>query len=329
MPEAEPLPVVRVGDIKMAEDGERWLVRSLWTNEAVGCLAGHPKLGKTWLGLEVAVAVASGTPCLGRFEVDLPGRALVYLAEDALPDVRTRVESLSRRRGIDVGELDLHVITAPRLRLDVDKDQVRLAAALEALKPRLLLLDPLVRMHQADENRASEISSMLGFLRELQRSHHVAIMLVHHCTKDRRAEPGASLRGSGDIWAFGDSYLYLSRKHEHLVLTVEHRAAPAPDPIMLDLVADDEGAHLDAVDPETTPPSGLAEDVLEILRSAEAPVSGPVMRARLRVNNNRLYETLGQLQAAGAIQRSSHGWSVPAVPPPTPAPERYSTTAGQ
>jgi putative addiction module CopG family antidote len=35
--------------------------------------------------------VASGTPSLGRFEVEQAGKTLVYLAEDSLPAVRNRI----------------------------------------------------------------------------------------------------------------------------------------------------------------------------------------------------------------------------------------------
>jgi hypothetical protein len=51
----------------------------------------------------------------------------------------------------------------------------------------------------------------------------------------RRGGP-AILRGSGDIHAFGDSNLCLHRVREHLVLSSEHRAAPASLPIQLALV---------------------------------------------------------------------------------------------
>ena len=38
---------------------------------------------------------------------------LVYLAEDALPIVRERVEGMARHRGLELAGVDIHVITAP------------------------------------------------------------------------------------------------------------------------------------------------------------------------------------------------------------------------
>jgi hypothetical protein len=72
----EVLPVVRAHQLESVPPEQRWLVDTLWPAEGVGVIGAHPKLGKTWLGLELAVSIASGKPCLGRFEVKRRGRIL-------------------------------------------------------------------------------------------------------------------------------------------------------------------------------------------------------------------------------------------------------------
>ena len=59
------LPVVQVSHIPLEPQPRRWLVQGLWSASAVGFLGGPPKCCKSYLGLELAVAVASGTRCLG------------------------------------------------------------------------------------------------------------------------------------------------------------------------------------------------------------------------------------------------------------------------
>ena len=87
----QPLPVVRVGEIPSEENAQRWLVEQLWGDSSVGVIGGAPKCSKTWLGLDLALSVATGTACLGKYAVPEPGPVLVYLAEDALADrARTR-----------------------------------------------------------------------------------------------------------------------------------------------------------------------------------------------------------------------------------------------
>ena len=310
-----PLPTVPVHAINPQPDAPQWLVRDLWTSAAVGVIGGQPKVGKSWLGLDLAVSVASGTPALGRFPVEATGPALVYLAEDALPRVRDRdrVAHLCRHRGLDLARLDLQVVTADRLRLDAERDQLALDHTVQRLRPALLLLDPLVRLHSLDENSTSDIASLLGFLRALNRRYQLALVLVHHLAKRSRRNLGQSLRGSSDLHAWTDSACYLVRRpDDRLQLTVEHRAAPAPDPLLLRLAGGADQPLSLLVDSAAAPPPPLAEAVRAALASAGQPLSRTVLRQRLRVNNARLGLALQTLQQRGLAVRSPAGWHLPA-----------------
>jgi hypothetical protein len=313
------LPVVHAADVADAEPGLRWLVASLWARAGVGILGGAPKCCKSWLALEMAIAVASGTPCLGIFDVGDPGPALLYMAEDAAPVVKTRLLGICRHRGLELARLPIHLITAPALRLDRTRDQVRLRDAVATYAPRLLVLDPFVRLHRIDENDAGQVSALLGYLRELQRALDVAVVVVHHARKNGSAgHPGQSLRGSGDFFAWSDSLLYLRRHRGQLVLTVEHRGAPAPDPITLVLVGDDD-VHLgvssadgdEAVDADTLGTVDLDQAILQTLARAPEPVTRAELRARLRVRNERLGEALARLAEAGSLRRVGDRFAVP------------------
>lgn len=307
----ERLPVSKAHELEVQPPEQRWLIDSLWTRQAVGLLGGPPKSCKSWLGLDMAVSVASGTPCLGRFAVSQPGSALVYLAEDHLSAVRSRLESLCRHRGLALSLLDLFVITASVLRLDLERDQSRLDATLSDLRPRLLLLDPLVRLHQLDENSAADVARLLGFLRHLQRRHRTAILLVHHAGKKQRLLAGQNLRGSSDLHAFGDSNLYLARRRQGLVLSTEHRSAPAPESLLVELVSGSHASnpHLEIRSPVSGSPSQpLTERAWRVLQNSEKPLTRTALRALLRVNNQRLGAALDRLQHQGRILRTPRGW---------------------
>jgi hypothetical protein len=314
---AEPLPTLPVHALGPPPASTPWLVRELWGAAAVGVIGGPPKSCKSWLGLDLAVSVASATPCLGHFEVEMHGPALVYLAEDAPHDVKRRIAQLCAHRGLVLADLDLHVITAPSLRLDRTRDQRALDATLAALQPKLLLLDPLIRLHGLDENSAAEISTLLGFLRELNRRHELALLLVHHLAKRAHRDPGQALRGSGDIHAWYDSACYLVRHEPHLRLTVQHRAAPAPQPMLLSLAGGNgEPLHLQLDGHPTPPPPSLTVAVRELLRLAGVPLSRAELRKQLRVNNARLGHTLAQLEQHGLVTRTHSGWTLPPGPDP-------------
>jgi RecA-family ATPase len=130
----------------------------------------------------------------------------------------------------------VHVITAATVRLDQAADRTRLEHNIAQLKPRLLVLDPFVRLHRIDENASGEVAPLLAYLRTLQRQHHLAVLVVHHARKSAgRVRAGQALRGSSEFHAWGDSNLYLRRSGGELTLTVEHRAAPSPPTIVLEL----------------------------------------------------------------------------------------------
>ena len=307
----EPLPVVRVGEIRSEDNAPRWLVEQLWGASSVGVIGGAPKCSKTWLGLDLALSVATGTACLGKYAVPQPGPVLVYLAEDALPVVRERVAGMARHRGLDLAGVDLHVITAATLRLDREPHRARLLETARRLRPRLLLLDPLVRLHGIDENHAGEVAGLLAYFRSLQRQLDLSVVLVHHTRKNAAGgvAAGQGLRGSSDIHAFGDSNLYLRRTKERLVLSSEHRAAPASPPVSLELVATDaQTTHLEVVaELAGEQRRSLQEQVLALL------VPGAVQtRAKLRealgVKNERLGEALESLERAGRLRRTPAGW---------------------
>jgi len=307
----QPLPVVRVGEIPSEDNAGRWLIEQLWGASSVGVIGGAPKCSKTWLGLDLALSVATGTACLGKYAVPEPGPVLVYLAEDALPVVRERVEGMARHRGLDLDGVEIHVITAPTLRLDRDPHRTRLFETAKRLRPRLLLLDPLVRLHGIDENNAGEVAGLLAYFRSLQRRLDLSVVLVHHTRKNAAggAAAGQGLRGSSDIHAFGDSNLYLRRTRERLMLSSEHRAAAASPPVYLELVATNaEATHLEVIaEIHDENRRSLQEQVLTLLAQG-AVLTRTKLRDALSVKNERLGEALESLERAGRIRRTPTGW---------------------
>ncbi len=306
-----PLPVVRVGDIPSQDHPQRWLVEQLWGASSVGVIGGAPKCSKTWLGLDLALSVATGTACLGHYAVPEPGPVLVYLAEDALPVVRERVAGMARHRGLDLERVEIHVITAPTLRLDRELHRGQLLETAQRLRPRLLLLDPLVRLHGIDENNAGEVAGLLAYIRALQRQLDLSVILVHHTRKNAvgGVAAGQALRGSSDLHAFGDSNLYLRRTKERLLLSSEHRAAPASPPVYVQLVATHaETTHLEVVaEFDGQRPRELQEQVLELLAPGQV-LTRAKLRDSLSVKNERLGEALESLEQAGQIRRTPAGW---------------------
>ena len=304
-------PTRAPADLEDRPHEQQWLVDGLWARQAVGIVGGEPKCGKSFLALELAVAVAAGVPCLRRFATAQPGPVLMFAAEDAGHIVRNRLQGIAGAAGTPFDKLDIAVIDVPALRLDHRADRQRLHETVQRLKPRLVVLDPLVRLHGVDENTVAEIAPILGFLRDLQRRFETAVVLVHHARKSAATRPGQALRGSSELHAWGDSNLYLRRRDGQIVMTVEHRAAPGLNDVEIELADDGEGPALRLRRPlpgEAAPqPHTPERRIVQALAEAEKPLSQRQIRERAATRPATVAEALHKLIGEGRVERVPEG----------------------
>jgi hypothetical protein len=207
--------------------------------------------------------------------------------------------------------LDIHVILAPVVRLDVELDRTRLEDTVRALRPVLLVLDPFVRLHRVDENASAEVAPLLDYLRGLQRRYKVSVVLVHHARKGgSHLRAGQALRGSSELHAWGDSNLYLRRNaDDQLSLAIEHRAAASVDGISLALHAEGDALALRVVDtaaPEANTPAPVSprERVERILTDATAPLTQREVRDLAKIRAATVSDALAALVTDGQAIRT-------------------------
>jgi len=308
--EHDPFPVRHVTRVEERLN-HAWLVEPLCTLRAAIVIGGTPKTCKTWLGCELALAVATGAPALGRFAVPHPGTVLFYGAEDSQPTLRARFEGIARARGLSLEGIPLYLLDVTALRIDRADHLARLRATIAEQRPVLVVLDPFVRLTRVDENSAAEVSAVLGDLRAIQRELETTILLAHHARKSPSGHKGYQLRGSSDFAAWHDSALYLSGCPDDLDLHVEHRSAPAPDPLHMRLIKSAD-PHLAIVNgeavPERAPEDALEAAILERLTAAHRPLSSSELRDLLRARKQSVTDALARLARAGRVRRCDDGW---------------------
>jgi len=309
------LPVRPAHQLDLVAPEQRWLIEGLWGAEAVGIVGGEPKTCKSFLALDMAVSVASATACLRRFPVARTGRVLLFAAEDSLAVVRQRLDGICATCGLNLAKLDLQVITAPTVRLDLELDRTRLEDTVRTLRPALLVLDPFVRLHRIDENVSADVAPLLDYLRGLQRRYQTAVVLVHHSRKGgAHMRAGQALRGSSELHAWGDSNLYLRRSGEgdRLALTIEHRAAASSTGLAIELRTVGDGLALHVDDdtkpaPVASPPTAL-DRVETILVEAASPISLKAVRAAAKMRAATVSDALAALVTQGRVRRTDTGY---------------------
>jgi len=194
------------------------------------------------------------------------------------------------------------------------------------VRPRLLVLDPLIRVHDSDENSSQEMSTILDGLRAVARASSAAILLVHHMRKaSSGAAVGQSLRGSSDLWAFGDSNLYVRRigTDPLLELRLEHRCAVCPPPLRLRLHVENNqngptACFLLESKPNTDP---LAQRTLALLADRVTPTSTAELRQALGVRKQLLLDLLRDLARDARVRHvGREGWvALPQESVPVPS----------
>lgn len=156
----------------------RWAVPGL-VAEGLNLLVGAPKLGKSWLCLGLAVAVASGGMALGKVRVEA-GSVLYAALEDTPRRLQGRLRSVLQGSPAPTG---LHITTGlPKMPDATGYLDGWLTAHPDA---RLVIVDVLRKIRPPDlgRNAYGEDYDVMSTLKALADRHGVAVIAVHHTRK--------------------------------------------------------------------------------------------------------------------------------------------------
>lgn len=193
--------LVPVRDLLAAPCPVRWLVRGLLEADTLGLLFGDPAAGKSFVALDLAASVATGTPFHGR---PVAAGPVVYLAGEGHGGIARRLLAWSIQRRVPLASAPLCVSTAA-LRLPDDAGTL-LAAVDEAVAvlgaaPVLVVVDTVARHLGGDENDAREAGAFVAAL-DVLRAHcaGATVLAVHHSGHgDKSRSRGSSaFRGAVD-----------------------------------------------------------------------------------------------------------------------------------
>lgn len=160
----------------------------------VGSIVAQGGAGKSWLALEIAIAVAGG-PDLPEIGVPAFGPVVYLPAEDPRVAVIHRLHAVAPHLDDEQRRRVAERLTIyPLMGRSVDMMQPEWAAALERVADgsRLVVLDTLRRFHIEDENASGPMAQLLGVMEGICERTGASILFLHHTAK------GAALNGGGD-----------------------------------------------------------------------------------------------------------------------------------
>jgi hypothetical protein len=201
-------------------------------------VGGEPKVGKSLLVANLALALAAGIDRLG---FSIPTRRRVLICQFELP-VPQFVSRLASMRGALGAAADQHLLVDTRASghlLSTAQGLNHFVSAARAAAAEVLVLDPLYSTHDQDENDTRAMAALCQSLLRLRDTARAALVVVHHVRKSiGRHEIGTAFRGSSALHAVGDSYLLLTRPAPQLAtieLRFQFRYAAAQPPRLLQL----------------------------------------------------------------------------------------------
>jgi hypothetical protein len=202
-PEADPFRPYSLEDLFALELPELdYVVDGLLPTDAAGLLSGREKSGKGLMALDLCASVALAEPFLDRAVKE--GPAIYCAAEENIRDVRLRVEArIGSRRDAPLYVLPLDGSTPDRLQLEDPVGMQRLWGMVQAIQPRLVVLDTLRELHTSQEDRSDEMGSLLRPLRQLAHQAGVTVLVNHHQNRGGTFRGSTAIRAAFDLeWAF-------------------------------------------------------------------------------------------------------------------------------
>jgi hypothetical protein len=252
--------------------------------------AGSPKVGKTTFQLQMAVAVAA--PGVSTF-LGAPvctGPVLLVIEEGSLDGLAWRLRKQSEAVGVD--DLPIELAHRQRLRLD-DRGAVRwLRDHVRSLRPALVVMDPLNRLHGQDENKPSAMTPIMDALADVSSEASCAVVAIHHLSKpgmDRSGSVWDRFRGASSIRSATDGNLALDAVRGGIRLRGEFRDA---EPLDVWMTFDRERLLFAVAEAPEAPSKVSSADLLTLATERGQITARDVMR-RFGVSKHTALSALG------------------------------------
>lgn len=281
----------------------RWVVPG-YVSEGFVVLGGRQKLGKTWLAIDWAAAVATGGVAMGSVNVE-PGNVLYVDLENGPRRIQRRIRALfpSDRHRPDLDRLEW-VTDAPALddgfidALDEWRRSVE--------NPRLVVIDVLQRIKPAGTATRNSYENDYVAWAPLQRwatDHGIAVVGLHHTRKGGADDPLEALSGSNGLSACADTTILLDRDSNGITLYVRGRDVDEKESAMT-FTAGLWSITGEAADVRRSDERG---NILGTLRQATEPMTPTELSDVTGMRNGNIRKLLFSMVKAGEAQKTGRG----------------------
>jgi len=281
------LTFTRASELVRVVKPVRYAIKHVLERDAVGTLIAAPGTAKTFLAVDWACCIATGTPWQGH---KVEQGAVLYVAGEGHNGISKRLAGWQKAHKVSLQNAHLYVSDrAVPLNANEGYNALRAAIAEVAETPALIIVDTLARNFVGDENSSKDMGAFIAAVDDLRRPMQATVLIVHH------SGWGAAERGRGSSALFGgvDREWLAKRDGDVIVLTcLKAKDAELPPPIGLRL----ESVPLDVFDEDGD------EETTAVLRAATLRESKP---KGLGANQIKAMTALRKLYADNLSTQSS------------------------
>lgn len=201
IPERARFQAISAKDYASTTDTDRWLIKGILPHAELGLLYGEPCAGKSFLALDMALAIGSGAPWREQFKTTR--QTVVYIAAEGGRGIRKRLAAYVEYHESTLDTHDVYIIPdTPHL-----MDRADIAGLAKSLIHQigsigLIIVDTLAQsLVGGDENKGSDMTTALDNCRALGRATDSMVLLIHHAGKDvsKGARGWSGLKGAADV----------------------------------------------------------------------------------------------------------------------------------
>lgn len=182
-------------------------------------LSGDPKIGKSWMMLDMCLAVAKGEDFLGRKTEQ--GQVVYMALEDTFVSLQSRMYELTD----EPSENLFFTMLANSIDSGLEEDLQDCGKMFPELK--MVVIDTLQKIRNNIDTKYGADYQELSILKSIADQLGIAIVLVHHNRKARDSNPNNLISGTNGIAGCADGLLVFTRNGENAMLHISGRGAPS------------------------------------------------------------------------------------------------------
>jgi hypothetical protein len=276
--------------------------------EGLTFLAGAPKIGKSFLALNIALAVAAGGKALGSIAVS-QGDVLYLALEDTKRRMQKRIKTL-----IDPDPFPprLHLVhNSPKLSQGLE---AAVSAWLsEHPAARLVVIDTLARIRKQWGKHADAYAEDTQAAEQLQKvafHHSVCTFVLHHVRKAEALDPLEMVSGTFGLTGGADAVLVLKRSRGQTDATLNITGRDIEE---AELALNFSNGAWDLIGPaEEYALSQTRLEVIQLLKQAKEPLRPKIIAVELGRSEASLKMLLSAMVEDGQVRQTDRGlYTVP------------------